>query len=68
MYLAPLIEALVEPLTGRPWTGPEIRSRVVPRAAALRQVGVGRRDRVFVHSGNTLEFFVDQLEVWRRGA
>lgn len=68
MYLSSLTGDLVEPLTGRRWTGPEIRSRVVARAEALRRAGVNRGDRVFLHYGNVLEFFVDLLAIWRRGA
>jgi oxalate---CoA ligase len=30
--------------------------------------GIGPADRVFVHFGNTLEFFVDLLALWRLGA
>jgi acyl-CoA synthetase (AMP-forming)/AMP-acid ligase II len=60
--------ALDEPLTGRRWEPPEILERVSARAAFYRSRGLGPRDRVFLHFGNNLEFFVELLAIWSRGA
>ena len=58
--------ALDEPLTGRRWEPPEILERVSARAAFYRARGLGPRDRVFLHFGNNLEFFVELLAIWSR--
>jgi acyl-CoA synthetase (AMP-forming)/AMP-acid ligase II len=59
--------ALVEPLTGRRWEPDEVRHRIRGRIAALRRRGLQPGDRVFVHLGNRLEFFIDLVAVWRLG-
>jgi acyl-CoA synthetase (AMP-forming)/AMP-acid ligase II len=59
---------LSEPLTGRTWPGPSIPRRCAGRMAYYASQGVRPADRVFVHFGNTLEFFVDLLALWRLGA
>jgi acyl-CoA synthetase (AMP-forming)/AMP-acid ligase II len=59
---------LVEPLTGRSWDAPEIRARVLGRLADYAALKLAAGDRVFLHYGNTLEFFIDILAVWQLGA
>lgn len=59
---------LCEPLTGRTWPGPTIPGRCDHRVAYYRDRGVRTGDRVFLHFGNSLEFFVDVLALWRLGA
>ncbi len=59
---------LLEPLTGRVWAPNEIRNRMQWRATAYAQLGLVPHDRVFLHYGNTLEFFVDLLAIWHVGA
>jgi acyl-CoA synthetase (AMP-forming)/AMP-acid ligase II len=59
---------LREPLTGRVWPGATIPARCRQRAAYYRGHGLQASDRVFVHHGNTLEFFVDLLAIWSLGA
>jgi acyl-CoA synthetase (AMP-forming)/AMP-acid ligase II len=59
---------LCEPLTGRTWKGRTIPRRCDRRVAYYRSNGVGPSDLVFIHFGNTLEFFVDVLALWRLGA
>ena len=59
---------LHEPLTGRTWTPTEIRWRLCSRHEELRQLGLTAGDRVFLHYGNSLEFFVDLLALWQLGA
>ena len=61
------IGRLVEPLTGRSW-GRRDRGTVRSRIADYHGIGLERGDRVFLHYGNTLEFFVDLLAVWHLGA
>ncbi len=60
--------SLHEPLSGRSWDSVtierEIRRRIVHYAAH----GVSPGDRVFLHNGNTLEFFADLLGLWHLGA
>ncbi len=60
--------ALHEPLTGRRWDAPEILQRAAARAAFYRARGLDPSDRVFLHFGNTLEFFVELLAIWSLGA
>ena len=59
---------LVEPLTGCALEGPEVHKRSLARAAALARFDLARGDRVFLHHGNTIDFFVDLLAVWHLGA
>lgn len=58
------IGPLSEPLTGRSWSPDEIRARVAARRSAYLQGGLKAQDRVFLHCGNTLEFFVELLAIW----
>ena len=58
---------LVEPLTGRRWDRPTIQREFCQRLAYFRQHGLAQADRVFLHYGNTLEFFVDLLAIWSLG-
>jgi acyl-CoA synthetase (AMP-forming)/AMP-acid ligase II len=59
---------LVEPLTGRAWNSDEIVVRVRDRTRFLVGVGLRRGDRVSLHYGNNLDFFVDLLAIWFCGA
>jgi acyl-CoA synthetase (AMP-forming)/AMP-acid ligase II len=59
---------LCEPLSGREWTGGAVRRQSRFRAGHYRAGGVGPGDLVFVHFGNTLEFFADLLALWSLGA
>jgi acyl-CoA synthetase (AMP-forming)/AMP-acid ligase II len=58
---------LIEPLTGRRWTGAESRVRVDARARVYAAAGLKRGDRVFLHFGNCNEFFAELLAVWSLG-
>jgi long-chain acyl-CoA synthetase len=59
---------LVEPLTGRRWSPAATIAEAHRRAAAYGALGVGAGDRVFLLSGNRLEFFAELLAVWSLGA
>ena len=43
-------------------------SRVAARAIVYDSIGFRSGDRVFIHFGNCLEFFVELLAIWRAGA
>lgn len=58
---------LVEPLTGRRWDVQTIQERWGRRVTLYRAQGLRSGDRVFVHFGNTCEFFVEVLAVWELG-
>jgi acyl-CoA synthetase (AMP-forming)/AMP-acid ligase II len=58
---------LAEPLTGRRWDRATIQREYAARLAHLRRHGLSASDRVFLHYGNTLEFFVDLLAIWALG-
>jgi acyl-CoA synthetase (AMP-forming)/AMP-acid ligase II len=58
---------LTEPLTGRRWDRAGIFRRICARVSYYRTLGLSNSDLVFVHYGNTLEFFVDLLAVWILG-
>ena len=59
---------LVEPLTGRTLEGSEVVTRSSARAAEFARYDLKPRDRVFLHAGNTIDFFVDLLATWHVGA
>jgi acyl-CoA synthetase (AMP-forming)/AMP-acid ligase II len=59
---------LSEPLSGRTWDRRTIRRQWQRRAAHYAGAGVERGDLVFLHHGNTLEFFADLLALWALGA
>ena len=67
MFLDLDVGSITEPLTGRSWDRTTILQHCEQRLAHLRGCGLRRSDRVFVHYGNTLEFFVDLLAIWRAG-
>lgn len=68
MFLDTRVGILIEPLTGRSWGPGETATRRARTMATLAEAGVTRGDRVFLHHGNTLEFFPDLLAVWCLGA
>ena len=68
MFMTGTTGRLVEPLSGRAWDPPGIRARVLARVADYGGLGLAPGDRVFLHYGNTLEFFIDLLAIWHLGA
>ncbi len=58
---------LVEPVTGRRWDPPTTTREVAARSARHERRGLRPGDRVFLHSGNRLEFLAELLAVWRLG-
>ena len=68
MLLTGAVGRLVEPLTGRVLEPQDASRRIRSRAAEYAALGLKPRDRVFIHYGNTLEFFVDLLATWQAGA
>jgi acyl-CoA synthetase (AMP-forming)/AMP-acid ligase II len=68
MFLDLGIGHLTELATGRALNPRQIVFRVAERVAHFQDEGVSRGDRVFVHYGNNLEFFIDLLAVWHLGA
>jgi len=67
MLLDLRLGALNEPLTGRSLAGADCARQARERAQGLRRAGLKRRDRVFLHYANTLDFFVDLMAVWWAG-
>ena len=61
------IGSLTEAVTGRRWDVRECQVQVLRRMAAYHQLGLQRGDRVLIHFGNSLEFFVELLAVWAAG-
>jgi acyl-CoA synthetase (AMP-forming)/AMP-acid ligase II len=59
--------SLTEPMTGRHWDRSAVLDRYRRRLAFYARLGLERGDRVFLHYGNTPEFFVDLLAVWSLG-
>src|ERR1051325_363584 len=68
MFLDSMLGVLTEPLTARRWDRQEIAEQISRRFAYYLSRGLSRRDRVFLHYGNRLEFFVDLLALWKAGA
>jgi len=62
------IGALVDPLRGRTWRPQEIRHELVCRLVYYQSLGMKAADSVFLHYGNSVEFFIDLLAIWRLGA
>ncbi len=67
MFLDREVGSLHEPLSGRRWDRPEIARRWRERTASYQQWGLTPSDLVFLHFGNTLEFFVELLAIWSLG-
>src|SRR5262245_12497457 len=67
MFLNSHVGDLIEPLTGRRWNLAFIQLELCQRSAYFQSQGLTSRDRVFIHYGNTLEFFVDLLSIWGLG-
>ena len=67
MFVNLQVGNLTEPLSGRKWDQQMIRYQVYQRITYYQQQGMGSSDRVFVHYGNQLEFFVDLLAIWSLG-
>lgn len=67
MYLDIQVGNLVEPLTGRRWDPQTIKRLVCHRIDHYRRQGITHSDRIFIHYGNSLEFFVDLLSIWSLG-
>jgi oxalate---CoA ligase len=61
------VGTLREPLTGRAWDRSMLLEQCRRRMAHYADLGLAPRDRVFLHHGNTLEFFADLLAIWRLG-
>jgi acyl-CoA synthetase (AMP-forming)/AMP-acid ligase II len=59
--------SLTEPLGDRRWDRTEVARRFRASAEYLDEVGLRPGDRVFVHFGNSLEFFVDLIALWWLG-
>jgi acyl-CoA synthetase (AMP-forming)/AMP-acid ligase II len=68
LFIDSALGTLLEPLTGRRWDAAAAWQRTRQRAGALQRAGVKRGDRVFLHYGNTPEFFADVLATWCLGA
>jgi acyl-CoA synthetase (AMP-forming)/AMP-acid ligase II len=66
-HLLLTVGQLVEPVTGRRWDPPTTTHEVAARSARYERRGLRPGDRVFLHSGNRLEFFAELLAVWRLG-
>ncbi|HKU85061.1 MAG TPA: class I adenylate-forming enzyme family protein [Casimicrobiaceae bacterium] len=55
-------------MSGRSVSGREIVELSTRRSACYADLGLRRFDRVFLHHGNSIEFFADLLAVWHLGA
>ena len=68
MLITRTVGRIVEPLSGRSWSPAAVMDRARARSMEYGALGLTRGDRVFVHYGNSLEFFVDLLAIWHAGA
>ena len=59
--------AVTDPERGTSWTPSMLAARVREREAHYASLGFRPGDRVFLHHGNTLEFFADLFAVWELG-
>jgi acyl-CoA synthetase (AMP-forming)/AMP-acid ligase II len=67
MFLDLRVGNLNEPLTGRRWDRQSILHQYHRRIAFYQSQGMSSQDLVFLHYGNSLEFFVDLLAIWSLG-
>jgi len=67
MFLDLNVGNLIEPLTGRRWDRPSILREYRHRLAFFQSHNLASADCIFIHYGNTLEFFVDLLTIWSLG-
>jgi acyl-CoA synthetase (AMP-forming)/AMP-acid ligase II len=67
MFLNLRVGNLIEPLTGRTWDRQSILRGYHRRIAFYQHHGMSSQDIVFLHYGNTMEFFVDVLAIWSLG-
>lgn len=67
MFLGLHVGNLVEPLTGRRWEQESIFRRFDETIHHLQERGISDSDLVFLHYGNTIEFFVDLMAIWCLG-
>jgi acyl-CoA synthetase (AMP-forming)/AMP-acid ligase II len=58
---------LTEPVTGRHWDRGAVHERYLRRLTFYARHGLARGDRVLLHYGNRLEFFVDLAAIWSLG-
>jgi len=68
MFVDAKFGSLTEPLTGRTWNSKEIQWRMAARVERYRAEKLSRGDRILIHYGNSLDFFVDLLAAWYLGA
>lgn len=68
MLLDLQVGCLVEPFSGRRWEREEIHRQVARRVARFQDRGLEEGDRVFLLTGNRLEFFAELLAIWQVGA
>lgn len=62
------VGSLVDPLNRRAWDPQEVRRQIARRLDCYSALGVRPSDRLFLHDGNSIEFFVDLLALWQLGA
>jgi acyl-CoA synthetase (AMP-forming)/AMP-acid ligase II len=67
MFLELKVGNLHEPITGRGWEKKTIYEEFENRVRLLQIHGVSGSDRVLIHYGNNIEFFVDLLAIWYLG-
>jgi non-ribosomal peptide synthetase component E (peptide arylation enzyme) len=61
MFLDLQVGSLVEPVSGRSWDCSRIQREFHHRLAYFQHHGMTAADLVFIHYGNSAEFFVDLL-------
>ena len=67
MFTDRAVGRLIEPATGRAWNNAEFGRHCRSRVSYYAARGLGRLDRIFLHHGNSLEFFADLIAIWRLG-
>ena len=58
---------LTEVPSGRHWSRGEIREQLTLRLHSYLALGLAPGDRILVHFGNQIEFFVEVLAIWHLG-
>ena len=67
MFVDLTLGPLSEPLTGKHWDVRAVAERVQRRLGFYARKDVAIGDRVFLHHGNTPEFFFDLAAIWTLG-
>jgi len=60
--------SIVDGVTGKEWSKEKLGKEVNKRSVVLRNLKIGRGDKILILHGGTPSFFADLLSIWNMGA